>query len=552
MKSVNNNDLQLSLIQGDALAENSSTDIMEEGSSSSSSSSNVNEEKTRSSSYIDSLAPEYRNVVRKGKSVLHTISLSVVIVAFVVALVIPSKPAKGGLCLFIMAVIWVTELLPLPTSSLLPIFLFSFTNIMHAKAISKVFWNANSFLFSTGFLMGGAVQRWDLHKRLAVNIVLTTGTNVVVLLFMIMFAAWVMSMWINNSAAILCLLPVVKRFLSSIPVRHAAFKKGTLLAMAYASSIGGMATIVGSLTNGVAMGVFENNFGTEFGFGEFLVIALPFSTIMLIVAWLFTCIRHIWFSSSGTIEVNLDEFRKMRRELGPMKREEKIVCVYLFVLILVWCFARPIKAALGLLFIETASIGMIFTFPLFFIPATTRKLEKIEGEVVIAENILDWKYVKTVFRWEILLIFGSGYMVAAGTTKSGFVAWAAQQIGVMPELQLVVIVAFLICFMTEVISNMACINIFAPLVMQIAATMGYDPMKFLFICSISASFAFMLPMACGPNMIVYGTGKDFSLRFMIKNGLYLNLIAVFVGIVYMNYIMPSLLPTGYTYAPTTV
>lgn len=178
-------------------------------------------------------------------------------------------------------------------------------------------------------------------------------------------------------------------------------------------------------------------------------------------------------------------------------------------------------------------------------------MEKIEGKVVVAENILDWSYAKTVFKWEILLIFGSGYMVAAGTMKSGFVDWAAHQIPEMPELQLVIIVAILICFMTEVISNMACINIFAPLIMQIAAIMGYDPLKFLFVCSLSAAFAFMLPMACGPNMIVYGTGKDFSLGYMIKNGLYMNFAAIVVGIIYMNYIMPFLLPTGYTYAPPT-
>ena len=386
MSSVNNSSLQLPLIP----------DHAEDGSS--------NEKEKVRGSVIESFAPEYRDLVRKGKSYFSQLSLFIVVVAFILAIIVPAKAAKGGLCLLIMAVVWITELLPLSTSSLLPIFLFSFTNIMDAKQISKVFWNANTFLFSVGFLIGAVVQRWGLHKRLAVNIVLSTGSNVTVLLLMIMFASWIMSMWINNTAAILCLLPVVKRFLRTVPEKHANFKKGTLLAMAYASSIGGMATIVGSLTNGVAMGVFENYFGTEFGFGEFLLVALPFSLIMLFVAWIMTCIRHIWFSKSGTIEIDLEEFRNMRRQLGPMKREEIIVCVYLFSLIGVWCFARSIKLALGLPFIETASIGMIFTFPLFFIPATTRKLEKIEGKVVVAENILDWSYAKTVFKWENTLL----------------------------------------------------------------------------------------------------------------------------------------------------
>jgi solute carrier family 13 (sodium-dependent dicarboxylate transporter), member 2/3/5 len=500
-------------------------------------------------SFINTLPPEQQHIARKGRSLVRNIALAAVTIAFVVAIFVKSQVLKGGLCLTAIALVWVTETFPLPLAGIFPIFLYSFTNIIKAKAIAKKFWNSMSFLFCVGFLMGAVVERWDLHRRLAVHIVLSAGQSAAKLLFMLMIALWIMSMWLNNAAALLCMLPVIKQFLGTISDEHKGFKGAVLLACAWSSSIGGMATITGSLTNATGMGLFENMFGEEMPFGSFMLCALPLAFVNLFATWVLVCSKHLWFSGKGEIQVDLSAFRKMKEDLGSMKREERIVSVYLVLLISVWCVTGPIKKALGLPFVETSSIGMLFTLPLFCIPASTQKIETIDGKPVAAENVLDWYYARTRFRWEILFIFGGGYMVAEGTMVSGFANWVAGQFGQMDEFVLVSCVIIAACFVTEFISNMACINIFAPIIVEIANTMGYDPLKFLFIVTLASSFAFMLPMASGPNMIAYGTGKDFNLMFMAKHGFALNIIAILIGMFYLNYVLPALLPTGYTYNP---
>ena len=501
-------------------------------------------------SFINILPPEHQQIARKRRSLVRNIALIAVTIAFIAAIFVQNQVLKGGLCLLAMALLWVTETLPLPLVGIFPIFLYSFTNIMKAKAIALKFWNAMSFLFCVGFLMGAVIERWGLHRRFAVHIVLSAGENVANLLLMLMIALWFMSMWVNNSAALLCMLPVIKQFLGSIPDEHKHFKAALLMACAWSCSTGGMATITGSLTNATGMGLFENMFGEEMPFGTFMLCAFPLACTNLLAIWILVCSKYLWFSSKAAIKVDLRAFKKMKEDLGPMKREERIVLIYLALLIPVWCVTTgPIKEAIGLPFIETSSIGMLFTLPLFCIAASTQKIETIDGKPVAAENVLDWYYARAKFRWEILFIFGGGYMVAEGTMVSGFAQWVAGSFGQMDEFVLAICVIIASCFVTEFISNMACINIFAPIIVEIANTMGYDPLKFLFMVTLAASFAFMLPMASGPNMIAYGTGKDFNLMFMAKHGFALNIIAILIGIVYMNYVLPLLLPKEYTYNP---
>lgn len=498
-------------------------------------------------SFVESLGPEQKEMLRKGRSLVKNIALVLVTVAFIVAVFIQDKVVKGGLCLFFMGTVWVTELIPLSLAGILPIFLYSFTGIANEGKVAKAFWNSMSFLFSVGFLMGAVVERWDLHRRVSVSIVLSSGESIARLLFMVMFSLWFLSMWMNNAAAILCMFPVIRRFLGTIPEEHKDFRAAVLLACAWSSSVGGMATITGSLTNIVGMGLFKNMVGEDIGFGQFMLCALPLAIVNLFAIWLLICCKYLWFSGKGKIEVDLTAFRQLKKQLGVMKPEEKIVSIYLFFLIATWCFAKPLKKIFGLPMVNTASIGVLFTLPLFFIPARTNKIETIDGKEVPAENVLDWNYARSKFKWEILFIFGGGYMVAYATEESGFIAWAASQFGKMPELVLLACTTTAVCFLTELVSNMACIQIFAPIIAEVAYDMGYDPLKFLFVVVISASFAFMLPMASGPNMIAYGTGKDFSLGFMARNGFALNIITIVIGIIYLNYVLPSLLPKEYTY-----
>ena len=215
----------------------------------------------------------------------------------------------------------------------------------------------------------------------------------------------------------------------------------------------------------------------------------------------------------------------------------------MLILIVFWVFQKDLKKAFNLNMMNTGAVGMLFTFPLFFIPTINKKLElsKNGKDMVPVEHILDWSYVLPRFKWQILFIFGGGYMAAFGTLESGFAKYLASQITPMPEFSLAVLVIFVICFLTEVISNMACVQIFGPILITIAGQMCYSPLKFLLIVCFASSFAFMMPMAGGPNMMVFGTGEDFDLKFMAKHGFVLNILACLIGMIYLNFVMPLIL-----------
>ncbi len=440
-----------------------------------------------------------------------------------------------------MAIIWVTELLPLEVAGLVPVLLYAATGIMNEKVSSQVFWKPASFLFAVGFLMGIVVERWNMHKRIAVTMVLSAGTNVPLLLFMMMFAVYLLSMWISNTATVLCMLPVVKSFLATIDNKYKDFKGAVLLAIGWSATIGGLSTPVGTPTNTLFLGIYEQWWDQKFAFGPFMAFAVPISFLLLVAAWTLVCSWHVW--GKEKIPVDLQVFRDVKRQLGPMKYEEYVVSIYIFLTIVSWFSGKYLKPHVAMMKnMGSASIGLFWTMPLFFIPTMNKKLEKSsDGKMLPAQHILDWSYAMPKFKWQILITFGGGYIVAKGTQVSGFAAWVASLINPMPEIALVAVVVIVICFLTEVISNMASVLIFGPILIEVAASLCVSPLKMLLVVCFASSFAFMMPMAGGPNMLVYGTGQDFSLRFMIRHGFALNCIACIIGVLYLNYIMPTIL-----------
>jgi sodium-dependent dicarboxylate transporter 2/3/5 len=272
-----------------------------------------------------------------------------------------------------------------------------------------------------------------------------------------------------------------------------------------------------------------------------MAFAVPISFLLLVAAWTLVCSWHVW--GKEKIPVDLQVFRDVKRQLGPMKYEEYVVSIYIFLTIVSWFSGKYLKPHVAMMKnMGSASIGLFWTMPLFFIPTMNKKLEKSsDGKMLPAQHILDWSYAMPKFKWQILITFGGGYIVAKGTQVSGFAAWVASLINPMPEIALVAVVVIVICFLTEVISNMASVLIFGPILIEVAASLCVSPLKMLLVVCFASSFAFMMPMAGGPNMLVYGTGQDFSLRFMIRHGFALNCIACIIGVLYLNYIMPTIL-----------
>mmetsp|Transcript_25917 Transcript_25917/g.53754 ORF Transcript_25917/g.53754 Transcript_25917/m.53754 type:complete len:497 (+) Transcript_25917:263-1753(+) len=467
------------------------------------------------------------------------------------------KASKGAAVLIITALWWFTEVLPLTITSLLPMVLYPLLGVVRASELSTKFFGSTSFLFIAGFFIGLAVERWTLHERIVCTVVSVMGRRVEMLIAGFMLSVWLLSMWISNTATILCMLPMAQAFLATLPPGHERFQSGFLLAIGYSATIGGIATPVGTPTNGIFIEQFSTFWPSEdeFSFAKFVLCAIPLSAVLLVTVWLGFCSIYVW-RSKETIPVDRQLFTTMQAEMGKLTFEQIVVAADLLVLIVLWFTASPINSFPGwkkfvAKELNSGSIGLIITLPLFFIPCGWRlpaKLRKIIGEDRCAtkasdphpHNVLDWHAIRNGFKWEILFVFGGGMLIAHGTVKSELAQWIAECLAEMhtSEFGFIFVVTLIICSVTEVVSNMSTLATFGSIIATTAQMKGYDQVQLLLAVTFAASFAFMLPMAGGPNMVVYSTGR-MRIRFMAMNGLFLNLSAVILGSLYIAFVMPG-------------
>lgn len=463
--------------------------------------------------------------------------------------------SKGLAVLLVTALFWVTETMPLSVSSLLPMALYPLFGIVKASSLAPYYFSGVSFLFIAGFFLGLAIERWNLHTRFVYFMLSKVrGSRVEVYMAAFMIATWLLSMWISNTATMLCILPMVKSFQESID--NSRVKSGMLLAIGYAATIGGLATPVGTPTNGIFMKLFQDFWQEDFSFASFCLIALPLSAALLVAAYLMACTAFVW-TSSENVRVDADAF--LREKMGKVSFEEIVVMLDLLCLMLVWFTASRIdrfpgwKHSLDLTELNSGSIGLVLTLPLFvvpcgrWLPSMVRKWLGEDRCQSICKGqrpnyILDWESVKKDFSWEILFVFGGGSLIAHGTVACGLadlIAQSLERLGIN-EFLFVMLLLTVVAFITEVVSNMSTLNIFGPIVVTAASHMGYNPVQLLLGVSFAASFAFMLPMAGGPNMVVYSTGRV-SVSRMARFGLALNVVAILTGSIYITFLLPSLL-----------
>jgi sodium-dependent dicarboxylate transporter 2/3/5 len=395
--------------------------------------------------------------------------------------------ARGGGALIIMGMWWVTELLPLEVTSLLPMPLYTFLGITKAGTLAGKFFNGTSFLFCAGFLIGIAVERWGVHKRIAYTLVARTGKRVELLIGGFIFAVWMLSMWISNTATVLCMLPVAQAFLDSLQEEdRKSFEAPFLVSLSWAASIGGIATPVGTPTNGIFLGIYEKFWGEQFPFLRFVLAVVPLSFFLILTVWLGVCACYIWIPKRH-IPIDVEAIHAARDALGPWRFEEMVVVANLGILVLLWFTASPIGSFRGWKvsvseLVDDGCIGLAMTLPLFFIPCATQlprwllsafnpvrctsRTEDSKDDTPL--RILDWKYAKPRFKWDVLFVFGGAYMVAEGTVKSGFADLVADEMSQwnMSEPAYLLLIVTMIAFITEFISNMACVSIFGPIFLQ--------------------------------------------------------------------------------------
>lgn len=431
---------------------------------------------------------------------------------------------------------WITEAVSISVTALLPLILFPLLKIMSPVDVGTNYGSPIVFLFFGGFVLALALEKVNLHKRIALNIVKLTGTtpNKVVLGFMI--ATGLISMWISNTASTVVMLPIALSVIQLLVDNKDNFTKDdrnfaltVMLGIAFSANAGGIATVIGTPPNSVLIGFLENEYQTEISFLKWMIIGLPFSIIMILVIyfvlvkWLFPN-KNLQFNTSNEV-INLE-----LQKLGKISAKEKRVLLIFGITVFLWVFRTLINKIFPDLKLSDTIISMIAAVAIFAIPFNIRK----------NEFILEWKDTQKL-AWGILMLFGGGLALAKGMSNSGIVdlvtnTIASSNISILLTSSLLILLMLL---MTELMSNVALVAVLAPVVAAIALGLGIPIVYLLIPVTIASSCAFTLPMATPPNAIVFASGY-IKVSQMVKAGIALNIIAMGLLVLLFRYIIPLL------------
>ena len=436
----------------------------------------------------------------------------------------------------LMAVWWATEAVPIAVTALLPIVLFPMFGVETIQETVPPYANKVIFLFLGGFVVAFAMQRWNLHKRIALTILQHAGGNGRSLVGGFMLASALISMWVMNTSTTMMLLPIA---VSIIAVIHKTvvslddkgredFQYSLLLGVAYGSTIGGMATLVGTAPNAMFAAFMLENYGTEIQFSKWMLVGLPMSILMLPLAWL-AMTRWVFKVDFVTSREGLTTLRDMKNDLGPITVPEIRVAIVFLLMAATWIL-RPLLVKMPALSALDDSLIAIAGAILLFLVPSGEKSDPL---------LLRWKYAERL-PWGVLLLFGGGLTLANAVSRTGLAEWLGSSlhaVGALPLIVIVILAATLIIFLTELTSNIATTATFLPVVGAIAIEAGYDPIVLAVPVTLAASCAFMLPVATPPNAIVFGSGM-LKIPRMARAGLALNLI----GIVLVSFVAYKIAP----------
>ncbi len=433
-----------------------------------------------------------------------------------------------------MVIWWITEAVHIAVTSLLPLVLFPLLKVMSAADVGANYGSPIIFLFFGGFVLALALEKVNLHKRIALTIIKMTGTtpNKVILGFMI--ATVFMSMWISNTASTVVMLPIAISVIKLLIDNEDGFTKGDrnfalsiMLGIAFSANAGGIATVIGTPPNSVLIGILENEFQIEISFLKWMTMGLPFSIIMVTLCYLilvklmFPCNDIKFTTSSNVIS---DELRK----LGTISIEEKRVLTIFAITVFLWITRTLINHVFPSLKLSDTIISLVGAISLFTIPLSFQK----------ESFVLHWNDTSKL-PWGILILFGGGLALAKGMASSGLVAMITEAIrgGGFSPLIVVCLLIILMLFMTELMSNVALVAVLAPVVAGIAIGLNIPLLNVLIPVTMASSCAFMLPMATPPNAIVFASGYV-KVNQMARAGVLLNFLAVGLLIIYYLFVIP--------------
>ena len=435
-----------------------------------------------------------------------------------------------------MALWWMVEVVPLAVTSLLPIVLFPALGIMDGKEVSATYFNHVIFLFIGGFLVALAIQKWNLHKRIALNILRVVGSSPARILLGFMFGTAFLSMWISNTATAMLMVPIALSVIARFEKDNGEqmgrkFTIGLLLAIAYSASIGGIATLVGTPPNLSFARIFHIYFpdAPEISFAGWFFYAFPIAILLFFIIFFYLRLLYLGKGHNWKDLPKRHLLEELHR-LGRMNYEERVLTLLFVALAFLWFFRADISFGSFTLpgwsrlfedpaFFNDGTVAIFVAALLFISPSRKEK----------GQFLMDWKAAEGI-PWEIILLFGGGFALASGFKESGLSTWFGEQLEWLGQVHPVVLIAsicFLVTFLTEVTSNTATVETLLPILAGLAITIEENPLLFMLPATISGSLAFMLPVATPPNAIIFGTRK-LQVADMARAGLVLNLIGVLV------------------------
>ena len=458
----------------------------------------------------------------------------------------PENPAIGRMAAVaaLMAIWWITDAIPLAATSLLPLALFPVLGIMSGKETAPVYVNYIIFLYLGGFLIAMAMERWNLHRRIALNIVRKVGSKPSRLILGFMLATAFLSMWISNTATTIMMLAIGLAVLKQADLSFGKDKTvglsvALLLGIAYSASIGGMATLVGTPPNLALVRLFELSFpaaaeaGFSISFGQWMLLGVPLSTVMLTIVWLI--LTRVCFRFDDSLELPRQVIDDEHTELGKMAYEERVVMAVFCATAFLWIFRGDLSMGAFTIpgwskllpfgdQIDDGSIAVAMALLLFFIPARqSDDYDDTHGK------ILDTS-VFTRIPWHIILLFGGGFALAKGFQTSGLSDWVGGKFAGLEGAPVPVLVGTItagITLLTELTSNTATTEMILPILASIATAAKIHPLLLMIPAALAASCAFMMPVATPPNAIVFGSGH-ITIPQMVRVGLIINIISIIV------------------------
>lgn len=434
-----------------------------------------------------------------------------------------------------MAVWWITEAVGIEVTALLPVVLFPLTGALPLAKTTVSYADKYVFLYMGGFMLAIAIEKWNLHRRIALNIIRLIGTDIKKIILGFMVATGFMSMWISNTATAVMMLPIAMAIVKqlednpdTIENENLTFGKALMLAIAYSASIGGIATLIGTPPNLVLAGVVKELYNVEISFAEWMLVGLPISVGLLFIAWYYLTNVAFNFREKG-FPGGKEEINRQLKSIGRISHEEILVLIVFVTMALAW-ITRSFVLKKFIPALDDTLIAMIGAIVLFVLPARGK-----------GQQILDWKSAVKL-PWGILLLFGGGLSLAEGFTSSGLAIWFGSQMTLLAGVQILVLLFVLVAavnFLTEVTSNLATTAMLLPILAPMAFSIDVHPYLLLVPATLAASCAFMLPVATPPNAVVFGSGY-LRIPDMVRTGLILNLLSIVIVSLLIYFLLPMI------------